>query len=551
MGAAVEPEAYRTLYSEASLRNALVGPASPRAAARSTRGTAHRPTSRSPLTSCRSGWNPQAPRDVRGARALAIFGDSVTTDHISPAGAIKPDVARRASTCSRTGVTAEDFNSYGARRGNHEVMVRGTFANVRIKNLMVPGVEGGVTIHQPERRAAWRSTMRRCEYAKEGVPLVVIAGQEYGTGSSRDWAAKGHAPARRPRGRGARASSASTAPTSSAWASCRASSTTGMSAETLRLDGTETFDLARRRSGGSRRGSGRSSSSIAPTGATETVPVTLRDRHADRGRSTTATAASFRTCCEKLIRRGYRGSRVWSLARDHRAVTVGDFLFLWSPARPSRRRLGRGLPWGPLALLLECPARPLITLGPPHQRGREMVPRRARDADGRVEPGSKVRLGDVKGDGARPGRGPSSPGPERSPARARPPPRGRTRSSARPPCLAIRASSPCCRAWGGDRPAARVPRHESRGDARRARAAGPHRSAYSGRTPRRGLPLAPGGGAPARACTARWRRGSRPARPSPRPRPVAPEPPSSPRTRSRGALSTAIATPARKRPAIK
>ena len=127
--------------------------------------------------------------NVHGARPLAIFGDSVTTDHISPAGAIKSS-SPAGLYLQEKGVAIEDFNSYGARRGNHEVMVRGTFANVRIRNLMVPGVEGGVTIHQPsgDRLSIYDAAMR---YQIEGVPLVVIAGQEYGTGSSRDWAAKG------------------------------------------------------------------------------------------------------------------------------------------------------------------------------------------------------------------------------------------------------------------------------------------------------------------------------------------------------------------------
>ncbi|MCA1579446.1 MAG: aconitate hydratase [Acidobacteria bacterium] len=127
--------------------------------------------------------------DVKGARPLAIFGDSVTTDHISPAGAIKPS-SPAGLYLQEQGVDIKDFNSYGARRGNHEVMVRGTFANVRIKNLMVPGVEGGVTIYHPdgERMSIYDAAMR---YQSENVPLVIIAGQEYGTGSSRDWAAKG------------------------------------------------------------------------------------------------------------------------------------------------------------------------------------------------------------------------------------------------------------------------------------------------------------------------------------------------------------------------
>ena len=127
--------------------------------------------------------------EVCGARALAIFGDSITTDHISPAGAIKAASPAGAYLRDR-GIPAEDFNSYGARRGNHEVMVRGTFANVRIRNLMVPGLEGGITIHQPdgERLGIFEAAER---YRSEGVPLVVIAGQDYGAGSSRDWAAKG------------------------------------------------------------------------------------------------------------------------------------------------------------------------------------------------------------------------------------------------------------------------------------------------------------------------------------------------------------------------
>ena len=128
-------------------------------------------------------------QNVLDARPLAIFGDSVTTDHISPAGAIKAS-SPAGMYLQAKGVAIEDFNSYGARRGNHEVMVRGTFANVRIRNLMVPGVEGGVTIHQPsgDRTSIYDAAMK---YQEEGVSLVVIAGQEYGTGSSRDWAAKG------------------------------------------------------------------------------------------------------------------------------------------------------------------------------------------------------------------------------------------------------------------------------------------------------------------------------------------------------------------------
>jgi aconitate hydratase len=184
--------------------------------------------------------NPGATRDVTGARPLALFGDSVTTDHISPAGSIKPD-----SPAGRylvdLGVSLRDFNSYGARRGNHHVMVRGTFANVRIKNLMVPGVEGGVTVHQPSGR---RMTIHEAslEYAREGTPLCIVAGHEYGTGSSRDWAAKG------PALLGVRFVVARS------FERIHRSNLLGMgilpcqlpdgvSAQTLGLDGTETFDL--------------------------------------------------------------------------------------------------------------------------------------------------------------------------------------------------------------------------------------------------------------------------------------------------------------------
>ena len=127
--------------------------------------------------------------DISGARALAVLGDSVTTDHISPAGSIGAD-SPAGKYLIEHGVQPRDFNSYGARRGNHEVMMRGTLANIRLKNLMVPGVEGGFTIHLPdgEKMTIFDASER---YRKDGVPLIVIAGKEYGTGSSRDWAAKG------------------------------------------------------------------------------------------------------------------------------------------------------------------------------------------------------------------------------------------------------------------------------------------------------------------------------------------------------------------------
>ena len=133
--------------------------------------------------------DPVPPGDIVGARPLAILGGSITTDHISPAGAIKLD-SPAGKYLVEQGVERTDFNSYGARRGNHEVMMRGTFANIRIRNEMVPGIEGGFTRHVPsgEQLPIYDAAMR---YKQEGVPLVVVAGKEYGTGSSRDWAAKG------------------------------------------------------------------------------------------------------------------------------------------------------------------------------------------------------------------------------------------------------------------------------------------------------------------------------------------------------------------------
>ena len=135
------------------------------------------------------GMQPGTITEIRGAKALGIFGDSVTTDHISPAGAIK-----KTSPAGRflveNGVAFEDFTSYGSRRGNDRIMTRGTFANVRIKNLMLGGKEGGNTIYQPtgEEMSIYDASAR---HLAAGTPLIVVAGQEYGTGSSRDWAAKG------------------------------------------------------------------------------------------------------------------------------------------------------------------------------------------------------------------------------------------------------------------------------------------------------------------------------------------------------------------------
>src|SRR5579884_295292 len=188
----------------------------------------------------RFGMEPGAVKDIRKARALAILGDSVTTDHISPAGSIKPSSPAGLYLQAR-GVAVEDFNSYGSRRGNDKVMVRGTFANVRIKNLMVPGVEGGVTVHQPdgEQMSIYDAAVK---YQAEGIPLLVFAGQEYGTGSSRDWAAKGTMLL------GVRAVIAQS------FERIHRSNLVGMgvlpcqfkegdSAQSLHLDGSETFDL--------------------------------------------------------------------------------------------------------------------------------------------------------------------------------------------------------------------------------------------------------------------------------------------------------------------
>ncbi len=127
--------------------------------------------------------------DIHGARVLAELGDSVTTDHISPAGAIKTD-SPAGEYLTGHGVQRKDFNSYGSRRGNHEVMIRGTFANIRLRNELAPGTEGGVTVHLPdgEQMSIYEASRK---YAEEGIPLVVLGGREYGSGSSRDWAAKG------------------------------------------------------------------------------------------------------------------------------------------------------------------------------------------------------------------------------------------------------------------------------------------------------------------------------------------------------------------------
>jgi len=183
----------------------------------------------------------ERPGDLHGARVLALLGHSVTTDHISPAGAIAGD-SPAAEYLVAHGVAPSEFNSYGSRRGNHEVMMRGTFANVRLRNLLVPGVEGGYTRHFPdgEQMSIYGAAMR---YATQDVPAIILAGREYGTGSSRDWAAKG------PYLLGVRAVVAES------YERIHRSNLIGMgvlplqftdgdSAEALGLDGTETYDIA-------------------------------------------------------------------------------------------------------------------------------------------------------------------------------------------------------------------------------------------------------------------------------------------------------------------
>ena len=222
--------------------------------------------------------------DIHSARPLAIFGDSVTTDHISPAGAIKATTPAGVYLQQKR-VDVADFNSYGSRRGNHEVMMRGTFANVRIRNLMVPGTEGGVTVYQPagERMSIYDAAMK---YQSEGTPLIVIAGQEYGTGSSRDWAAKGT------RLLGVKAVIAQS------FERIHRSNLVGMgvlpcqfkegtNAASLNLDGTETFDITGLVPSDHNSNGAGNKFEVAPRqdvtltihradGSTEQVPLTLR-----------------------------------------------------------------------------------------------------------------------------------------------------------------------------------------------------------------------------------------------------------------------------------
>ncbi|MEA2238031.1 MAG: aconitate hydratase [Thermoanaerobaculia bacterium] len=189
MADALDPESFRTLYANFADQNPLWNQIPTTGGQLYSWDVQSTYIQEPPFFIGEQGMKPGESASITGARALAIFGDSVTTDHISPAGSIKPN-SPAGKYLIESGVPIEDFNSYGSRRGNDRVMTRGTFANVRIKNLMVPGVEGGVTVHQPdaERMSIYDAAM---QYQQEGTPLVVIAGQEYGTGSSRDWAAKG------------------------------------------------------------------------------------------------------------------------------------------------------------------------------------------------------------------------------------------------------------------------------------------------------------------------------------------------------------------------
>ncbi len=216
---------------------------------------------------------PENLSDVFGARPLAVFGDSVTTDHISPAGAIKK-TSPAGLYLTEKGVTYEDFNSYGSRRGNDRVMTRGTFANVRIKNLMVPGSEGGLTLHQPvgEQMSIYDAAVK---YQAAKTPLIVFAGQEYGTGSSRDWAAKGTNLL------GVKVVVAES------FERIHRSNLVGMgvlpcqfkegvSAKTLGLNGTETFDLLCLRNGTLHPRQEVTLTIHRANGETENVPVMLR-----------------------------------------------------------------------------------------------------------------------------------------------------------------------------------------------------------------------------------------------------------------------------------
>ena len=189
IAAAVQPEMFREVYRDVYRGDERWAALPVPAGARYAWDPASTYIKRPPYFEGMAPEPPAAVPDIHGARVLALLGDAVTTDHLSPAGSIRPDSPAGRWLIAH-GVAPADFNSYGARRGNHEVMVRGTFANVRLRNRLAPGTEGGVTTHLPsgEILSIWDAAQR---YQAEGVPLVVLAGKEYGSGSSRDWAAKG------------------------------------------------------------------------------------------------------------------------------------------------------------------------------------------------------------------------------------------------------------------------------------------------------------------------------------------------------------------------
>jgi len=270
--AALDPDTYRKLYSDFAEQNPLWNEI-PSSAGDVYEWDEHSTYIQEPPYFEKFGMNPGVFSNIKNARPLAIFGDSVTTDHISPAGAIKPN-SPAGKYLQLRGVNVEDFNSYGSRRGNHQVMVRGTFANVRIKNLMAPGTEGGVTILQPvgEQMSIYDASVH---YQAAGTPLIVLAGQEYGTGSSRDWAAKGT------RLLGVRAVIAQS------FERIHRSNLVGMgvlpcqfkegtNAASLKLDGSEVFDITGLETGGVKPRQDVTLVIRRANGETEEVPLTLR-----------------------------------------------------------------------------------------------------------------------------------------------------------------------------------------------------------------------------------------------------------------------------------
>src|SRR5262245_53097868 len=269
MGAAMDPDTYRKLYSDFTAENPLWNEI-PSLLGDVYEWNVESTYIQEPPFFEDFTMNPGGISEIKGARPLGIFGDSVTTDHISPAGSIKTASPAGQYLIER-GVEPLDFNSYGSRRGNDRVMTRGTFANVRIKNLMVPGTEGGVTKYYPggEQMSIYDAAMK---YQAGGTPLVIIAGQEYGTGSSRDWAAKGT------RLLGVKAVIARS------YERIHSSNLVGMGvlplqfkegAKNLNLDGSETFDIVGLDAGIKPRQDLTLVINRA-SGAKEEVPVTLR-----------------------------------------------------------------------------------------------------------------------------------------------------------------------------------------------------------------------------------------------------------------------------------